>query len=77
MKPWLEAKRDQSFPDPVTCKSQKEFLHQATTASLFKKVVAGILIYVHQQEETLSALNKKKYGKPDQKFRIGTEKGGK
>jgi len=70
--PWLEAKRDQTFPDPSQFKDEKEFTYAAKTASIFKKVIAEILQFVEQEEQTLKALNKKKYGKEDKKFKIGS-----
>ena len=71
LQPWLVAKRDQSFPDPASFEDKEKFLYAATVSSLFKKVVAELLMFVEEQEQTLKALNKKKYGKPDEKFKIG------
>jgi len=50
---------------------EKKFYHAAVSASMFKKVITEILMFVKQQEETLKALNKKKYGKEDTQFKIG------
>ena len=69
--PWLEVKRDQSFPDPTQFKIEKEFNYAAVTASMFKKVIIEILQFIEQQEQTLKTLNKKKYSKEDTKFKIG------
>ena len=72
VKPRLIAKRDQSFPDPVQFKNDKEFNYAAKTASVFKKVIAEILVMFEQEKQTYKALNKKKYGKTDKKFKIGS-----
>ena len=71
LEPWLVVKRDQSFPDPSAMTDEKKFYHAAVSASMFKKVITEILMFVKQQEETLKALNKKKYGKEDTQFKIG------
>lgn len=71
LKPFLEAKLNQSFPDPAQFKLEKEFNYAAKTASVFKKVVAEILMFVENEKKTLDALNKKKYGKKDTSYQIG------
>jgi len=40
-------------------------------ASVFKKVISEILAFVEQEGQTLQALNKKKYGKAKDPFKIG------
>jgi hypothetical protein len=75
LKPWLIAKRDQSFPDPSQFKRDEEFNYAAKVASVFKKVVAEILVYVEQQKEVLDFLNKKKFNKNNKDpFKIGKPK---
>lgn len=71
VKPWLEVKLNQSFPDPAQFKDEKEFMYAAKVASVFKKVVAEILMFVENEGKTIDFLNKKKFGKPDDKYRIG------
>lgn len=73
-KPFLIAKRDQSFPDPVaftTSPDPKEaFLYAAMTASVFKKVCGEILLWVEQQKEQVKALEEKKKGKGTDPFEL-------
>lgn len=59
LEPWLKAKRDQSFPDPSQFKSEEEFGYAAKTASVFKKVIAEILIYIESQKDAFEKLNTK------------------
>jgi len=76
LKPLLEAKRDQSFPDPSKFKTEDKFLYAAKVASVFKKVVAEIIGYVEQGVPyTVERLRKKQKGElvePD--FGIGRPK---
>lgn len=72
-KPQLEAKRDQSFPDPSQFNSQKKFLYAATLASVYKKVIAELLMMVDQQTEVYKHLDKKRRGRLVKKYNIGGE----
>jgi len=58
----LEERRDQSFPDPSAFKNEKEFLHAATTASLFKKVIAELLDLEKMNIDRIDHLEKKDKG---------------
>ena len=72
LKPWLEAKLNQSFPDPSTFTKEEEFVYAAKVASVFKKVVAEILMWVDgniQQAKVLEA--KRKHGTKET-FDIGS-----
>lgn len=60
LEPWLKAKLNQSFPDPSQFKDEVEFTYAAKTASVFKKVVAEILIYVEGQKDAFDKLTIKK-----------------
>ncbi|HEX9504122.1 MAG TPA: hypothetical protein VF974_07475 [Patescibacteria group bacterium] len=71
-KPFLIAKRDQSFPDPVSFTKDEEFVYAAKVASVFKKVCAEILLWVEQQKEQSLALEAKKKGKGVDPFNIGS-----
>jgi hypothetical protein len=75
-KPYLIAKRDQSFPDPTQFTAapdpKEAFLYAATVTSVFKKVCAEILVWVEQQIEQAKALEDKKKGKGLEPFEIGT-----
>ena len=71
LKPWLEARRSQSYPDPSEFKTEKDFYHAAVTASMFKKVIAELLHYLEiEVPGRIKALeDKKKNKQPD--FGIG------
>lgn len=71
LEPWLKAKRDQAFPDPLKCQSSKEFLYEALASSALKKATAEILMYVEGQKEAFDSLMKKKKDKAVNKFEIG------
>ncbi len=74
LKPYLEAKRDQSFPDPAVTTNKEEFYHQAVVASAFKKAVGEILIHLEQEiPERVKQLKEKEKGIKDTKFEIGGE----
>lgn len=72
LKPYLEAKRDQSFPDPVGFKEEKEFMYAAMTASVFKKVIGELLNHLENEiPERIKQLKEKEKGIKDTKFEIG------
>lgn len=76
-KPFLVAKRDQSFPDPAQFTGQPDpkeaFLYAATVASVFKKVCAEILMWIEAQKDQAKQLEEKKKGKVKDNFEIGSE----
>lgn len=49
LRPWLEQKMNQSFPDPSEFKKQEEFTYAALTASCFKKVIAEFLRFIDEK----------------------------
>lgn len=69
LKPWLEVKLNQSFPDPSQFKDEQEFLYAAKVSAVFKKVTAEILMYVEQQVQAHNEIHKKKFTK--NKYKIG------
>ena len=67
----MEERRSKSYPDPTEFKSEKEFLHAATTASLFKKVIAELLHYLEVEvPDRIKQLEGKREGK-EKNFGIG------
>ena len=68
--PWLEDKLNQSFPDPAQFKSEGAFVYAAKVASVYKKVVAELLMYVSSSKETVEHLTKKEKGELVDKFAI-------
>lgn len=71
LRPWLEAKLNQAFPDPAHFKSVEEFTYASLAASALKKSIAEILNYVADQPAIMKALNDKKQGKTNKSFSIG------
>jgi hypothetical protein len=72
LKPYLEAKRDQSFPDPTDFKDEKKFLYAALNASIFKKVIAEMLKHLEYDIPlAVKQLKMKEKGIKDTKFQIG------
>ena len=71
-KPFLEAKRDQSFPDPSQFTKEEDFTYAAKTASVFKKVIAELLNIEAIKAKEVEALKKKEKGEvEDDNFNIG------
>jgi hypothetical protein len=70
LKPKLQDKLNQSFPDPSRFESEKEFTYAALTASVFKKVIAEILMYFEANEQAYKDIQKKKF-KNHNAFEIG------
>ena len=70
-KPFLEAKLNQSFPDPAQFKNEEEFTYAAKVASVFKKVCAEILQWTDAQVEQAKFLEKKEKGEIKDNFEIG------
>lgn len=73
LKPFLESKRDQSFPDPSQFTKDEEFLYAARVASVYKKVIAELLMWVDQREQEYVYLTKKQNGEIKDAFSIGEE----
>jgi hypothetical protein len=71
IQPWLQAKRDQSFPDPSSFKKIEEFNYAALTASVYKKVIAEFLVFIDSQNKTVKTLEDKMNDKLDKRFNIG------
>ena len=71
IKPWLEVKLNQSFPDPSQFISDKEFTYAAKVTSVFKKVIAEILMFIEQQDMAAKHLRAKQKGEDINKFKIG------
>lgn len=72
LKPWLEAKLNQSFPDPSTFTKEEEFVYAAKVASVFKKVVAEILMWVDSNIQQAKILEDKKKHGVKETFDIGS-----
>ena len=73
VRPTLEAKLNQSFPDPSEFTSDQEYLYAAKTASVFKKVIAEILMFIDGHKSRLEFLNEKAEGKTEEPFAIGKD----
>ena|SRR3990167_6149506 len=73
LKPQLEVKLNQAFPDPSKFSKEEEFVYAAKVASVFKKVVAEILSMVDDQVKKIEYYDKKKEGRTVNKFAIGEE----
>ena len=58
----LEAKRDQTFPDPQTFTDESAFIYAAKVVSIYKKVVSEILIEIENQIKQAEFLKKKEDG---------------
>jgi len=73
-KPYLQDKLNQTFPDPSKFTKDEEFLYAAKVASVFKKVVAEILMWVDEKEQAADFFEKKEKGEVAvNKFEIGGE----
>lgn len=70
LKPLLQDKLNQSFPDPSQFTSEKDFTYAALTASVFKKVIAELMMYFEANEQMYKDLQTKKFKKHDA-FEIG------
>lgn len=74
-KPYLIAKRDQSFPDPTQFTASPDpkeaFLYAATVTSVFKKVCGELLLWLEQQVQQAEALEAKKKNKGKDPFELG------
>lgn len=72
MRPFLEEKLNQSFPDPSQFTSDEDFLYAAKTSAVFKKVIAEILQWVEANGNQAQFLEKKSKGELENKFSIGS-----
>lgn len=70
VKPYLLDKLNQSFPDPSKFTKDEEFMYAAKTASVFKKVIAELLVWVETHRDKVTAYDKKLKGEVDP-FQIG------
>ena len=71
MLPFLEAKLNQSFPDPSQFTSDEDFLYAAKTSAVYKKVIAELLMWVESNGNQADFLEKKSKGELENKFAIG------
>lgn len=72
-KPFLIAKRDQSFPDPSQFTKEEEFVYAAKVSSVFKKVCAEILLWIDSAITEAQTLEAKRKGVTKDSFEIGAE----
>jgi hypothetical protein len=70
LKPLLETKLNQSFPDPSQFEDEKKFTYAALTASVFKKVIVELMMYFEANEQAYKDLQTKKFKKHNA-FEIG------
>lgn len=71
LRPWIQVKLQESFPDPSAFKSVEEFTYAALASSALKKALAEILMFVENQKQTMEYLQKKDRGELENKFKIG------
>ncbi len=71
LKPYLLEKLNQSFPDPSAFKKEEEFVYAAKVTSVFKKVIAELLMFIDQKKEEQDFLKKKEMGEIKDTFAIG------
>lgn len=74
-KPYLQAKLQESFPDPSQFKKDEEFIYAARVASVFKKVCAELISWVDAKVEEAKYLEKKDKGQITSSFEIGADHG--
>ena len=70
LKPLLETKLNQSFPDPSQFSDDKGFTYAALNASILKKVISEILMYFEGNKEAFKTLQSKKFKKHNE-YQIG------
>ena len=63
IRPWLLAKKQESFPDPTNFKNDEEFTYAAKYASVYKQVIGELLGHLQSYGNTFETLTQKK-GKP-------------
>ena len=63
LKPLLQDKLRESFPDPSRFENEKEFTYAALTASVFKKVIAEVMMYFEANEQAFKDIQQKKFKK--------------
>jgi hypothetical protein len=73
--PFLQAKRDQSFPDPANFIKDEEFNYAAKTTSIYKKVIQELLIEIDKYKQAATYLQAKQNGELSDPFGIGREGG--
>lgn len=75
LKPWLEAKRDQTFPDPQNFTDELSFTYAAKVTSIYKKVVSEILAEINKRVDEAKYYQAKERGEIKENFDIGREEG--
>jgi len=63
-------KLNQSFPDPSKFKQEKEFNYAAMTASVYKKVIAELLMWIDSKSDEVKHYERKLEGETST-FNIG------
>ena len=71
LRPWLQDKLNQSFPDPTQFDNDEKFLYAARMASVFKKVMGELLQFIDMKVEEAKALEAKKKDRKPDPFAIG------
>jgi len=65
----------ESFPDPAEFDIEEKFNYAAKVASVFKKVIAELFVWLDTMEQQTAFLQKKEEGKVEKdKFAIGKGK---
>ena len=73
IKPLLESKRDQSFPDPSQFTDDAQFNYAAKTTSIYKKVIQELLVELEKYGQAATYLRQKENGEIVDTFGIGRE----
>ena len=73
LKPWLEAKRDQSFPDPQSFTKEEDFTYAAKITSIYKKVIQEIINEIDQKITEAKYFRQKEESGGVDPFAIGQE----
>lgn len=71
LRPWLESKIRNSWPDPQEFKDTEEFVYGYTKMWGFAKAANEILEFVDSMQEQMDKLQKKERGELKSKFDIG------
>lgn len=62
VKPYLTDKLNQSFPDPSEFTKEEEFVYAAKVSSVYKKVIAELLVWFESSAAEADHLEAKKKG---------------
>lgn len=76
LKPWLEDKITNSWPDPKGFKSNEEFVYAYNIAHGWAEAANGVIAFVKQKQDQVTYLRKKKAGEITDKFKAMFRKGG-